>query len=113
MKRVLFAVSITTFLMLLAGCGERPIKTERVCGIVVSMNGNYYGNTKKPLACRVVTEVEGVKLITTYRVEYYQGAFYSGPYEECWKALLLKEGDPVNVMKLEWADSSVTYSLDP
>lgn len=115
MKRVLFAVSVVMFifLVLLAGCGERPIKKERVCGIVVIMNGNYYGNTNEPLDCMVVTEVEGVKLITTYRVEYYYGAYCSGPYNECWRALLLKKGDPVNVMKLEWANGSVTYCLDP
>lgn len=92
---------------------EKPIIRERIWGIVENVNGHYCENKEEPLDCKLVAKFGDKTIIANYRVSYYRGHVEGGDYDECWKALLLKTGDPVSAIKETWASGEITYTLSP
>lgn len=101
----LFLVCVIVFLML-SGC-EKPIKIEKISGIVVSVKGNY-----NPLECRLVVKFEDSSLYTKYYITNFYTDDSNDLYVNCRKALFLSEGDNISAIKETWADGQITYSLN-
>ncbi len=130
MKRLLLLVSIFGFALLLMGCEEpeRPIKIEVFSGTVKSVNGDYCdvkeGSDKDPLDCRIEAKIDTLTFCESYRVEYEYVEYGHGvimrqypkdynEYNKCWRALLLKEGGIIEVIKRTWEDGRIRYELNP
>lgn len=93
---------------------EKPIIRERIWGTVENVNGHYCENKEEPLDCKLVAKFGDNTIIANYRVSYSnRGYVESGDYDECWKALLLKTGDPVSAIKETWVSGKITYTLSP
>lgn len=97
--------------------GTKPIKTERIWGEVLKVNGNYLPNDTDPSDCYIVSRFESennMDLYASYKVFYdHFGPKDRYVFNKCWKILLLKPGDSVSAIKSTWPSGEITYELDP